>query len=145
MSIQFIIIMNRQGKVRLSRWYGTYADDEKQTLKSQVHKLVSSRDHKYQSNFVEFQNNNKLVYKRFAGLFIVFCVGLETNDLIYLESIQLLVEVLDAFFGNVCELDIVFNFYKVYAILDEMFLGGEIEETSKDVIIERIKHCERFD
>ncbi len=137
--------MNRQGKVRLSRWYGTYADDEKQTLKSQVHKLVSSRDHKYQSNFVEFQNNNKLVYKRFAGLFIVFCVGLETNDLIYLESIQLLVEVLDAFFGNVCELDIVFNFYKVYAILDEMFLGGEIEETSKDVIIERIKHCERFD
>lgn len=145
MSIQFIIIMNRQGKVRLSRWYGTYADDEKQTLKSQVHKLVSSRDHKYQSNFVEFQNNNKLVYKRFAGLFIVFCVGLETNDLIYLESIQLLVEVLDAFFGNVCELDIVFNFCKVYAILDEMFLGGEIEETSKDVIIERIKHCERFD
>jgi AP-2 complex subunit sigma-1 len=30
-----------------------------------------------------------------------------------LEAIHFFVEVLDAFFGNVCELDLVFNFYKV--------------------------------
>ena len=31
----------------------------------------------------------------------------------YFESIHLFVELLDQFFGNVCELDLVFNFNKV--------------------------------
>lgn len=35
------------------------------------------------------------------------------NELAYLEAIHFFVEVLDSFFGNVCELDLVFNFYKV--------------------------------
>ena len=35
------------------------------------------------------------------------------NELSYFESIHLFVEVLDQFFGSVCELDLVFNFYKV--------------------------------
>lgn len=37
---------------------------------------------------------------------------------------------LNQFFTNVCELDLLFNFYKVYALVDEMFLAGEIQETS---------------
>jgi hypothetical protein len=49
---------------------------------------------------------------------------------------------LDQYFGNVCELDIVFNFYKVYGILDEIILGGEILETSKNAIINTIKEIE---
>ena len=51
----------------------------------------------------------------------------------------------DAFFSNVCELDLVFNFYKVYAILDEVFLAGEIEETSKQVILNRLEYLERLE
>ena len=39
----------------------------------------------------------------------------------------------------------MFNFYKVYAILDEVFLAGEIEETSKQVILERLEYLERLD
>lgn len=54
-------------------------------------------------------------------------------------------EVLDAFFGNVCELDIVFNFYKVYMIMDEMFIGGEIQEISKDMLLERLSILDRLD
>ena len=38
------------------------------------------------------------------------------NELAYLEAIHFFVEVLDSFFGNVCELDLVFNFYKVCSI-----------------------------
>jgi hypothetical protein len=53
------------------------------------------------------------------------------NELLYFESIHLFVELLDQFFGNVCELDLVFNFNKVYMILDEFFLAGEVQETSK--------------
>jgi hypothetical protein len=44
------------------------------------------------------------------------------------------VETLDAYFGNVCELDIVFNFQQVYRMLDELISGGEVLETSKRAI-----------
>lgn len=40
-------------------------------------------------------------------------VDVTDNELAYLESIHLFVELLDEFFRNVCELDIVFNFNKV--------------------------------
>lgn len=78
----------------------------------QVHRLIAPRDQKYQSNFVEFRNN-RIVYRRYAGLFFCVCVDANDNELAYLEAIHFFVEVLDSFFGNVCELDLVFNFYKV--------------------------------
>lgn len=79
----------------------------------QVHRLIAPRDQKHQSNFVEFRNTSKIVYRRYAGLFFCACVDTNDNELAYLEAIHFFVEVLDAFFGNVCELDLVFNFYKV--------------------------------
>ena len=55
----------------------------------------------------------KLIYRRYAGLFFTLCVDVNDNELLYFESIHLFVELLDQFFGNVCELDLVFNFNKV--------------------------------
>ena len=86
-----------------------------------MHRLVAPRDQKYQSNFVEFRNN-KIVYRRYAGLFFCACVDANDNELAYLEAIHFFVEVLDSFFGNVCELDLVFNFYKVCGSFSK---GGE--------------------
>ncbi|GAA5933692.1 Aps2p [Sporobolomyces koalae] len=142
--IRFILVQNRQGKTRLSKFYVPYEDDEKIRIRGEVHRLIAPRDQKYQSNFVEFRNH-KIVYRRYAGLFFTFCVDANDNELVWLEAIHLFVEVLDAFFSNVCELDLVFNFYKVYAILDEVFLAGEIEETSKQVILERLEYLERLE
>lgn len=48
-------------------------------------------------------------------------------------------EVLDTFFSHVCELDLVWHFHKVYMILDEFILAGEIQETSKKVILDRME------
>ena len=48
-----------------------------------------------------------------------------------LEMIHMYVEILDKYFGNVCELDLIFNFHKAYYILDEVFVAGELQETSK--------------
>jgi len=87
-------------------------DEEKVKLKGEVHRLIAPRDQKHQSNFVEFRST-KIVYRRYAGLFFCVCVDANDNELAYLEAIHFFVEVLDAFFGNVCELDLVFNFYKV--------------------------------
>ena len=41
-----------------------------------------------------------------------------------------------------CELDLVFNFHKVYLILDEFVLAGELQETSKKVILERLQELD---
>ncbi|KAK6984933.1 clathrin adaptor complex small chain-domain-containing protein [Favolaschia claudopus] len=158
--IRFILVQNRQGKTRLSKWYVPYEDDEKASnvlltlllfsfllfvrLRGEVHRLVSARDQRYQSNFVEFRNY-KIVYRRYAGLFFCICVDANDNELAYLEAIHFFVEVLDNYFENVNELDLVFNFYKVYAILDEIFLAGEIQETSKDVVLLRLEELEKLE
>ena len=60
------------------------------------------------------------------------------NELIALEVIQRYVEVLDQYFGSVCELDIIFNFEKAHFIWDEMVIGGELMEGSKREVIEAI-------
>lgn len=112
---------------------------------TQIHRLVAPRDQKHQSNFVEFRGSSKIIYRRYAGLFFCACVDANDNELAYLEAIHFFVEVLDQFFGNVCELDLVFNFYKVYAILDEVFLAGEIEETSKTVVLTRLEHLDKLE
>ncbi|KAI1619161.1 AP-2 complex subunit sigma [Elasticomyces elasticus] len=165
MVLSFILVQNRQGKTRLAKWYAPYTDEEKVKLKGEVHRLIAPRDQKYQSNFVEFRSapstsassshaqplvrqnlsSTKIVYRRYAGLFFCVCVDANDNELAYLEAIHFFVEVLDQFFGNVCELDLVFNFYKVYAILDEVFLAGEIEETSKQVVLTRLEHLDKLE
>ncbi|XP_019174425.1 PREDICTED: AP-2 complex subunit sigma-like [Ipomoea nil] len=82
---------------------------------------------------------------RYAGLFFSLCVDMTDNDLAYLECIHLFVEILDHFFSNVCELDLDFNFHKVYLILDEFVLAGELQETSKKAIIERLNELEKLE
>lgn len=47
-------------------------------------------------------------------------------------------ELLDKYFGSVCELDIIFNFEKAYFILDEFLLAGEVQETSKKQVLKAI-------
>ena len=71
---------------------------------------------------------SKIVYRRYAGLFFCACVDTNDNELAYLEAIHFFVEVLDAFFGNVCELDLVFNFYKVRCGSGEIGLDWELKE-----------------
>ena len=63
---------------------------------------------------ISFQFRNfKIVYRRYAGLYFCICVDVSDNNLAYLEAIHNFVEVLNEYFHNVCELDLVFNFYKV--------------------------------
>lgn len=89
--------------------------------------------------------NFKLIYRRYAGLYFCFGVDVTDNELLLMETIHLFVELLDQYFSNVCELDIVFHFNKVYAILDEYILAGEVQETSKRVILDRMKDMERLE
>ena len=53
----------------------------------------------------------------------------------FLEFIHNLVETLDKYFENVCELDIMFNIEKAHFIIDEMVMSGYITETNKTNIL----------
>ncbi|CUM45351.1 uncharacterized protein AC631_00466 [Debaryomyces fabryi] len=145
MAIHFILVLNRQGKTRLAKWFdNSYTTQDKQRYTTEIHRLISSRDLKHQSNFIEYQQN-KLVYRRYAGLYFISSIDLIDSELDSLESIHFLVEVLDVYFDNVCELDLIFNFYKLYSILDEIFLGGEFQEILKDKILERLAYLDKLD
>lgn len=151
--IRFVLLQNRQGKTRLSKWYtpppavtgssNTSPEVEKVRIEAEIHRLVTARDKKY-TNFIEY-HNYKLIYRRYAGLFFTIAVDVTDNELSYLETIHLFVELLDSYFSNVCELDIVFHFNKVYSILDEFMLAGEMEETSKREILDRVKLLEKLE
>ena len=60
--------------------------------------------------------DSKVVYRRYASLFFVTGISSGDNELITLEIIHRYVEVLDRYFGNVCELDLIFNFQKAYSV-----------------------------
>ncbi|EGB02199.1 hypothetical protein AURANDRAFT_25892 [Aureococcus anophagefferens] len=150
--INFMLLVSRQGKTRLTKWYESYSTKEKARIVREA--TVLARAPKM-CNFIEWRADKKIVYKRYASLFFICCgdrrreraprrrklkflpagVDSEDNELITLEMIHLFVEVLDRYFGNVCELDIIFNFHKAYYILDELFIAGELEESSKKEVL----------
>ena len=129
----YVLLISRQGKVRLTKWYSPYNSKEKSRIVREVSNMVLARQQK-QCNFLEWRDQ-KVIYKRYASLFFVACVEASDNELITLETIHHFVEVLDRYFGNVCELDLIFNFHKAYHILDELLIAGELQETSKKAIL----------
>lgn len=142
MSIHYLLILNRQGKTRLAKWFDSaYTEKEKHEHISEIHRLISSRDLKHQSNFVEYRNN-KLVYRRYAGLYFVVLIDYMDNELTYLESVHFFVEILDTYYDNVCELDLVFNFHRLYVVLDEIYLGGELQEILKGRVLQRLAYLD---
>lgn len=80
-------------------------------LPQEAANLALSRNRK-SCNFIEWRDG-KLIYKRYASLYFIAYTDKEDNELLTLEIIHHYVEILDRYFGNVCELDIIFNFHKV--------------------------------
>ena len=126
----------------MCKWYAPCDDTDKEVQKTEVHRLVTSRNAQF-TNFVEYRTH-KLVYRRYAGIYFIICIEISDNEMAYLELIHLLVQTLDNFFTNVCELDLLFNFHKVYMIIDEMILAGEVQEVSIPTIVERVRALEEI-
>ncbi|KAG2391038.1 AP-1 complex subunit sigma-1 Adaptor AP-1 protein [Vigna angularis] len=127
--IHFVLLISRQGKVRLTKWYSPYSQKERSKIIRELCGLIISRAPKL-CNFVEWKGF-KVVYKRYASLYFCICNDEEDNELETLAIIHHFVETLDRYFGSVCELDLIFNFHKAYFILDEILIAGAMQETSK--------------
>ncbi|CAL8337814.1 unnamed protein product [Boreogadus saida] len=127
--MHFLLLFNRQSRLRLQKWFMPVSERFKRKVIRDMTMMVVGRPAR-SCNFLQWRDL-KIVYKRYASLY--FCVGMESedNELLTLEVLHRYVEMLDKYFGNVCELDLIFNFEKAYYILDEFLMGGEVLETSK--------------
>jgi len=134
--IQFVLLFSRQGKLRLQKWFESLPEKNKKKISRELITNILARKPKM-SSFLELKEY-KIVYKRYASLY--FCMGVDQsdNELVTIEVIHRYVELLDKYFGSVCELDIIFNYEKALFMLDELLLGGEIQETSKKNVLKAI-------
>ncbi|XP_021900711.1 AP-1 complex subunit sigma-1-like [Carica papaya] len=134
--IHFVILVSRQGKLRLTKWYSPYSQKERTKVIRELSGIILSRGPKL-CNFVEWRGL-KVVYRRYAGLYFCMCVDMDDNELEVLDIIHHYVEILDRYFGSVCELDLIFNFHKAYYLLDELLLAGELQESSRKTVLRLI-------
>ncbi|TPX59497.1 hypothetical protein CcCBS67573_g09081 [Chytriomyces confervae] len=145
MAIRFILLVSRQGKIRLTKWFTSdWTAKEKAKAVKDVSQTVLSRRSKM-CNVLEYKDY-KVVYRRYASLFFIAGTDIDDNELLTLEIIHRYVEVLDKWFLNVCELDIIFNFQQAYTIMVytpyELLIGGELQESSKRSAINSLKRME---
>eukprot|EP01059_Diplonema_ambulator_P003305 TRINITY_DN12988_c0_g1_i1.p1 TRINITY_DN12988_c0_g1~~TRINITY_DN12988_c0_g1_i1.p1 ORF type:complete len:146 (+),score=61.81 TRINITY_DN12988_c0_g1_i1:60-497(+) len=127
--IHFLLLVNKQGQTRLAQ-YANYMDlRERVTLEGEVVRKCLQRKES-ECSFIEHLQY-KLIYRRYASLFFIVGVDGDENELAILEFIHVVVETLDRYFENVCELDVMFNLEKAHFIVEEMFANGTIVETNK--------------
>ncbi|CAR30519.1 Aps1p [Lachancea thermotolerans CBS 6340] len=136
--IKYMLLVSRQGKVRLMRWYSAYDSKGKSKISRELATMVLARKAKM-CNILEYQDH-KVVYKRYASLYFICGISSDSdNELLTLEVIHRYVEAMDSYFNNVCELDIIFNFTKAYEILNEVLVcDGSMTETSKQAILRSV-------
>ncbi|KAH0732308.1 hypothetical protein KY289_003496 [Solanum tuberosum] len=146
--IKGVILMNDKGKPRLAKFYDYHPAEKQQELIRRLYGVLSSRAENV-SNFVKvdslFGPDARLVYKTYATLHILFIFDSSENELAMLDLMQVFVETMDKCFSNVRELDIVFNFNKVHAILDEIILGGQVLETSSSEVVKAVEEIYKME
>ncbi|GER34081.1 AP-1 complex subunit sigma-2 [Striga asiatica] len=97
--IHFVLLISRQGKVRLTKWYSPYSQKERTKVIRELSGMILTRGPKL-CNFVEWRGY-KVVYKRYASLYFCMCIDQDDNELEILEIIHHFVEILDRYFGSV--------------------------------------------
>lgn len=143
MTIKFLFLISRQGKIRLNKWYETISQKEKLKTMKELTTLILARRAKM-CNIIEYKDM-KVIYRRYASLFFIIGVDNHDNELIGLEIIHRFVEQMDKLYGNVCELDIIFGFNKAYHILDELLIDGCIQESSKKEVLKRVSQQDELE
>ncbi|KAK2802105.1 hypothetical protein FQN50_007469 [Emmonsiellopsis sp. PD_5] len=84
----------------------------------------------------------QITYRTYATLsFIVISTSTE-SPLALIDLIQVFVEALDRLFENVCELDLIFGYETMHAVLGEMIVGGVVIETNLERIVQGVKSQE---
>lgn len=137
MTIHFLLLVNKQGQTRLAQYLTFMTIAERTALEGEVVRKCLQRRDNVDCSFIEHLQY-KLVYRRYASLFFIVGVDTEENELGILEFIHCVVETLDKYFENVCELDVMFNAEKAHFIVEEMVANGNVAETNKINVLQSL-------
>ncbi|KAJ7102174.1 AP complex, mu/sigma subunit [Mycena belliarum] len=141
--IKYMLLLSRQGKLRLAKWFNTMNAKAKARIVQDLTQQVLARRPRM-CNVLEYKDT-RVIYRRYASLFFVCAIDQTDNELLTLEIIHRYVEVLDRYFGNVTELDLIFNFQKAYAVLDELIIAGEFQESSKSAALKLVAETDAWE
>ena len=131
--IKAILVFNIRGQARMMKFFDSCTIELQQKLLRDAYQMISKRDES-SCNFIEL-NESKLVYRHYATLYFVIVIDASESEYDIYEVIHNFVQCLDEFFGNVCELDLVFHSDKVNQIVSEIFMGGFIVSRSSTEIL----------
>ncbi|KAK1443301.1 AP complex sigma like protein [Babesia gibsoni] len=134
--IKFILMVNKQGQTRFSRYYEDLGVAEKCVLEGEIMRKCICRD-ETQSSFLHMRQY-KIIYRRSVN-----GATESENELALYELIHNLVETMDRYFGSVCELDIMFNLEKAHYIVNEMISNGRIIDANRTNVLHQILLAEK--
>ena len=143
MAIKAVFVINNHGKPRLVRFYERFNVSKQHQLMNEIFRAASKRTEDM-CNFIEGfhkwpSKDTRVIYRHYATLYFIVVVDGSESELAILDLVQVFVEILDKCFENVCELDLVFHTEKVHSILNEIIMGGVVQETNKDEVIRAVE------
>uniref|UniRef100_A0A3B0MYJ9 AP complex subunit sigma n=1 Tax=Theileria annulata TaxID=5874 RepID=A0A3B0MYJ9_THEAN len=124
--IKFVLLINKRGQTRLSKYYTHYSPEERTLLESELLRKCITRNDNHCPFFTH--KDTTIVFRRYASLFFIIGTTSDENELEIYELIHNIVVALDKHFESVCEIDILYNLEKAHLILNEMIANGRIIE-----------------
>ena len=91
------------------------------------------------SHPLRFRMRPQIVYRRYASLFFILGVDQDENELAMHEFIHAMVENLDAYFGNVCELDVMFQLGSTHFLIDEMIANEVVVDINRQNVLSQVQ------
>ncbi|KAL7720192.1 AP complex subunit sigma [Entamoeba marina] len=132
--IKYILIINRTGQTRLSKFFDDVIQKDKENLSNEIFRKCITKSEKSSSVFE--CRDHRFVVRRFASIFVVVGIDDEENELAIYEFIHFLIEIYDEVFESACELDIISRIDDALWIIDTIISDGMIMNTNKTSILE---------
>ncbi|CAI7593848.1 unnamed protein product [Penicillium pancosmium] len=157
--INAVLVFNNNGQPRLTKFYTQLDTQTQQSLIAQIYHLVAQRPASA-CNFLPLppllsqqgsSNSSsagpsdaptQITYRTYATLSFIMISTSTESPLALIDLIQVFVESLDRMFENVCELDLIFGYETMHAVLSEMIVGGVVVETNTEKIIAGVRSQE---
>ncbi|KAL4808265.1 clathrin adaptor complex small chain-domain-containing protein [Aspergillus unguis] len=156
--INAVLVFNNNGQPRLTKFYTQIDTQTKQSLIAQIYDLVAqrpptacnflplppilARGASSSANAGPSDAPAQITYRTYATLSFIMISTSTESPLALIDLIQVFVEALDRIFENVCELDLIFGFETMHAVLSEMIVGGVVVETNIDKIVAGVQSQE---
>lgn len=130
------VVVNNSGQQRLTRVYDSSVSGASLSVWCQAVLSPASR-----CAFAELADAT-LVHRAYATLHFVVVLppGAAESPLVWLDLIDSFVGALDGLWEEVCELDLVFSWPLLHAVLDELVVGGLMVGCPVSEVVASVRH-----